>query len=715
MTPPPPLLLGATLLFWGWQAGFPLAGILMALALEGAHLVKARWTFSNDDFSRIWTFCTLLLIAGTLYSFTVNEGPSDFLGLFQNPSFLTQRNAGAAAAKTAAALLRWLPMIFFLFVAAQAYSTREGVPLETISLILRARWKKAARLGQPPPPSRTINVGYPYFGMCLFSASIHSRENTSYFWGVCALLAWVFWSRRSRRFPAPTWALAFGMAGFLAYHGQAGLGELQRYIESLNPPWLSSLWRKGFDPRQTKTMIGEVGRLKNSGRILLRVQAQNGSKAPGLLREASYRIYKPPTQTWYAGEYNKDDFENIQPEEDGSTFVLLKDKTNTAQVNIACYLPGGKGLLAVPPGCARIEKVPPYTILQFNGAGCVQADGPGLLIFDAQYGPGTTIDSPAEAEDITEVPRIEAPVLEQIVTELGLQEQSLDQATRTLERYFQTNFEYSIYQGRTTSSRTNLSPLSYFLLRSRRGHCEYFATATVLLLRQAGFAARYAVGYAVHETSGEGRYVVRERDAHAWCLVWNEKHRIWQDLDTTPGSWVQAEGERASPFQWFSDLRSRIWFEISNFRWGQGRLRQYILWALVPVMAILLYQILSRASRQRHQRKAREGAAAESWPGLDSEVYELERKLAGAGLERHASEPLSEWLRRAGAGSALAGAGDALRQILGLHYRYRFDPKGLLPDERDALRTRVRGCLLRLEAEGGAGGRLFRSSSDDGA
>ncbi|MBT8330725.1 MAG: transglutaminase-like domain-containing protein, partial [Deltaproteobacteria bacterium] len=36
-----------------------------------------------------------------------------------------------------------------------------------------------------------------------------------------------------------------------------------------------------------------------------------------------------------------------------------------------------------------------------------------------------------------------------------------------------------------------------FLTRSRSGHCEYFATATVLLLRQAGIPARYARGYSV--------------------------------------------------------------------------------------------------------------------------------------------------------------------------------------------------------------------------
>src|SRR5438128_5354013 len=147
---PPPFLAGAALLFWGWQTGFLIPGALMAAILEGARLVHARWDLSDDDFSRIWTFCAVLFIGALVYAFTANEGPSDLLGLFQNPNYFRRHNAGTASAKTAAAVIRWLPMIFFLFIAAQTYSSREGVPLETISLILRRRWKKLRQLGQPP-------------------------------------------------------------------------------------------------------------------------------------------------------------------------------------------------------------------------------------------------------------------------------------------------------------------------------------------------------------------------------------------------------------------------------------------------------------------------------------------------------------------------------------------------------------------------------------
>jgi len=136
-------------------------------------------------------------------------------------------------------------------------------------------------------------------------------------------------------------------------------------------------------------------------------------------------------------------------------------------------------------------------------------------------------------------------------------------------------------------------------------------------------SARYAVGYAVHESSGQ-KYVVRQRDAHAWCIVWNQAKGIWEDLDTTPAVWFAEEAKLASSWQFLSDAWSRLRFEFAKLRWGQTNLRQYVLWALVPVLGVLLYQIISRARRKRGGKKK---ASREQiiWPGLDSEFYLLEK------------------------------------------------------------------------------------------
>src|SRR5208282_669258 len=234
----PRFLLAAALLFWGWQTGFLIEGAIMAVVLESSRFIKARWDLSDDDFARIWTFCTLLSLAAFVFAFANNAGPANFGKLFENPNFTAERVAGNTSALTAIALIRWLPMIFFLFIAAQLFSPREGIPLETISLILWRRRKKARKAGRPLPPSRTVNISYPYFVTCLFAASGHAAEDNTFFWGLSALLAWALWSQRSRRFGLIVWVSALGIAILLGYFGQRGIGRLARLAEEYNPQWL---------------------------------------------------------------------------------------------------------------------------------------------------------------------------------------------------------------------------------------------------------------------------------------------------------------------------------------------------------------------------------------------------------------------------------------------------------------------------------------------
>jgi protein-glutamine gamma-glutamyltransferase len=688
---PPPFLLGAGLLFWGWQAGFPLAGAVMAIAIESPRWIHTRWELSDEDFRRIWLFSTLLLLGATVYAFSLNDGPANFRVLFQSPSLRSERTAGTTTARTMALTMRWLPMIFFAFIGAQLFSVREKVPLHAISTLVRRRWKKARRLGQPWPADRTVNISYPYFALCILAAAAHASEDTKFFWGLCVLIAWTLWASRSWRYGLAVWACALGVAVGLGYFGQGSLGRVQRYIETLNPDWLNALSRKGTDPFQSKTALGQIGRIKLSSKIMVRVQPIETNPVPTLLREASYRTYK--AQTWYAGN-SRNDFENVLEETNHGTWILLREKTNTAAVNLACYLPGGKALLPLPVGSGRLEHLFAY-LLSKNSAGAVLAQGPGLVMFDARFGPGQTIDYPPDLKDDLAGNSREADALAKVVAELGLTGQNTRQAMRTLNAFFQSKFTYRMWQDEPLTDSASDTPLSRFLLQTHSGHCEYFATATVLLLRQLGIPARYAVGYAIHEPSGKG-YVVRQRDAHAWCLVWDAESGLWRDFDTTPASWVEAEA-RASPFQSLSDFWSRIRFELAKLRWGQTRLRQYILWGVIPVLGLLFYQIIRRVRGKRGLNPRKSWSDDFSWPGLDSEFYQLERKLIQRGVSREPGEPLSAWLPRAIAEPGLVEIRPSLQQLLLLHYRYRFDPLGLSQSDREALRGEASFCLARLK------------------
>jgi protein-glutamine gamma-glutamyltransferase len=231
---PPPLLLGATLLFWGWQAEFLAVAAVLAVILESAIFLKVRWEFSDEDFRRLWTFCSVLLLAALVFAFTENEGPMAFGDFFNQPSPRTQGAAGMSSARTAAAMFRWLPMILFPFIAAHNFSTREAIPLTAISWILRRRQLKAKQAGRVPPPDRFFHPGFPYFAACVVGASVHPAENARFYWGLGALLAWALWSQRSRRFSLVVWAMTLMIAGLLGYFGQQGMWQVQRQLQNLN-------------------------------------------------------------------------------------------------------------------------------------------------------------------------------------------------------------------------------------------------------------------------------------------------------------------------------------------------------------------------------------------------------------------------------------------------------------------------------------------------
>ena len=685
----PPLLLGSVLVFWGWQTGLLVPGILMGLALESARVVRARWDFSDEDFFRIYNLCLVVLLAAAVYSFTANEGPSELRGFFHNPNFLTQRTAGFATARTAWSVGRWLPMIFFCFALAQSYSAREAVPLPAVSMVLRYRLRMARKLGLPAPASRAVNVSYPFFGLCLFSASMHSADDTTFFWGFCVLVGWALWPHRSPRFAVAWWAVLMGVVMVLSYFGQRGIGQLQGYLGNLNPPWLGAFVRRRFDPTQSQTEIGNLGRIKTSPKIVIRLETANGVP-PRRLREATYRTFKGRT---LSADLNENDFSRVA-ETNETTFPLL-DKPAPDSVRIACYLPGGKALLPLPRGVARLEHLLAYNVWK-SPLGAVLEEGPGLVVFDALYGPGQSVDSPADPEEDCKVPDREKAALDQIVAKLHLKGQSLDQAVRTLTQFFSTQFTYSTWFDQDRSVHRNESPLTRFLLHTRSGHCEYFATAAALLLRDVGIPARYAVGYAVHEGSGTS-FVVRQRDGHAWCMVWDDQSRGWREFDPTPPSWVAIDAQRITLAQRLSDLWARITFEISKFRWGQSHLREYLLLSLIPVLLILGFQILFRRRRRLTRERVQVAGSPTTWPGLDSEFYSLERKLAQLGAGRQRSEPLSQWLQRISDDTTLAEIRAPLRTLLMLHYRYRFDPAGLSAADRVRLRDQSNACLEILD------------------
>jgi transglutaminase-like putative cysteine protease len=100
-----------------------------------------------------------------------------------------------------------------------------------------------------------------------------------------------------------------------------------------------------------------------------------------------------------------------------------------------------------------------------------------------------------------------------------------------LERHLREHYAYSYetivpYQGRT--------PIDWFLFEHRRGHCEFFASAMAVMLREIGIPSRLATGYSLGERNPlTGFHEVRALDGHAWVEAWLPE-RGWVMFEPTP-------------------------------------------------------------------------------------------------------------------------------------------------------------------------------------
>ena len=95
--------------------------------------------------------------------------------------------------------------------------------------------------------------------------------------------------------------------------------------------------------------------------------------------------------------------------------------------------------------------------------------------------------------------------------------------------------------GYTTEGVGHLTdPIANFLFERKEGHCEYFSTAMVLMLRSLGIPSRPVNGFLGSQYNGYGDYyIVKEANAHTWVEVFFPGHG-WLTFDPTPPMGPQA-------------------------------------------------------------------------------------------------------------------------------------------------------------------------------
>ncbi|MEN9864850.1 MAG: hypothetical protein RL748_440, partial [Pseudomonadota bacterium] len=463
------------------------------------------------------------------------------------------------------------------------------------------------------------------------------------------------------------WLLAVALGAGI----NQGLYRLQGLVEQAAMDWMANISEE--DPLRTETSLGHIGQLKLGNGIALRVQTSRPLLEPVLLRTAAYNVYLAPN--WVLS--GKSGFYWMQPSRSGNwkvvagpeqpRFAQPVDSQHNLQMEIDGVASHVNPVLALPPGVLQIEGQQ-FNGLTRNSMGTLQANmGREHFHYRLHYQPALLDQSAPDAQDLA-LPRQEQANLTALAQQLQLPGQPTARAMHQLKRWFASEFRYSTFR---QGNSLGYSAISDFLQRNRQGHCEHFASASVLLLRAAGIPARYAVGYSVQEADRFGTgYVVRQRHAHAWTLVW--LNGMWQDFDTTPAAWGQQEQQQAPWWEAVAD----------GWHWLAYQIRDWEIrpWhAALLLLALGLVWRLRRAAPTAKKSRPRKQATAQAMnpfePSGASPFYQIEQHLAKLGCARNRGEALEHWLRRI-APQLGSAASMALAQIIALHYRCRFGPPG---------------------------------------
>lgn len=650
LSPAPPGLILAGLLVWGWQTQFMLYAIAIGLLLELPLFIKWRIDFSDKDMNQLADLSGVLFFILTVYVF-VNYS---FQGIYK--------------------ILELLPFVLLLLMLVQCYGIQNGIKTSALFISIR-------RLGERAGPDilYTTNIGMPYVFICLISASSGNRYSDQFFITCAAIIGWLLLTQRAKHFSKITWFSTIVFVIFFSYLTQNGLQQIQNNSETFFLKLFEQYGWRSTDPERTSTSIGSLGRLKLSDRIIFRVKADKPSPTPLYFRETSYSTYE------YGSWRNpKVEFDIIGKTPGKNEWRLNKNKLDKETVDVAIYLQDQAAIIPVPD---NINSLAGKDLIQVEtsvfGSTRIEARE-GWINYRLGISDHDFVEATPAPEDL-EIPLNYKTDFEQIAIKLDLYSKSHEEIISTVQQYFKDDFYYSITQNQRY---TKGQYLTRFLFKDKKGHCEYFATATALLLREAGIPARYTIGYSVQEYSNwQGSYLVRARHAHAWLKYYVDG--TWHNMDTTPSVWAPMEAEDSTILEPLMDLLSWLRYKTtsSDIESDTKSNTDWMLWMLIPLGAYLSWRFYSKQRVEQNNDRDTIHSKFNRF-GTDSPLYPFIKQIEQEADSRQSGETLMAWIKRIFPGTKA----ERYYDLITLHNTYRFNPvsdkqeeKKLINDSLDSL------------------------------
>ena len=149
-------------------------------------------------------------------------------------------------------------------------------------------------------------------------------------------------------------------------------------------------------------------------------------------------------------------------------------------------------------------------------------------------------------------------------------------ACKELEKYLRDSGKFAYTLNSTRVDQT-LDPVEDFILNMHEGHCEYFASALVLMLRSQGIPARIVIGYQGGDWNPVGEfYQFQQLHAHSWVEAFLPRRKIrkhvkklsdytyggWLRLDPTTGNFASGAETKRTFFSGIKDIgqyAARVW------------------------------------------------------------------------------------------------------------------------------------------------------------
>ncbi len=529
-----------------------------------------------------------------------------------------------------------------LAFVALALSSGAAVPLATLGLALAASYAVPARFPNEALTKWTLRIvamGVPIFAYWIFavkdeSAFFDVRYVNSFALASAAELMLQFWRREptgGARAPftaflsamvfligcstfedsshylwylAPAYFLFFTLA-LPGFRQRSGTTVALRYAA---PPMLAALLLGSVIHAAFSCYKGDLNMIGSAALPRHLSPSMGMSAQPVLgssftLRDSLTRVLRieNPSADFYLRGMTFDTYSSRSwgPALDGRTFLNLPRQVLPRPSRTARFerLDDTNGLLFLPLHAAAIVPEDSQALewaARTHGPVRTPATDTSALTYDVTEGDGGVLDAPPTADEAARdlvVPSEIDPRVSKIAS--GLAGTTPSAKIDAVEHFLRTNNAYSL-----TVSPGAGEPISNFILQRKAAHCEYFASAAVVLLRMLHVPTRYVSGYYAHESAGKNTLLVRQRDAHAWAESWVPETG-WVTVDATPG------GGRPDALAGLIPWYQRVWEKMQD---TLAALRNWVVsasWAqkgsvfTLLVLGLLVPQVVRWRQRRR--------------------------------------------------------------------------------------------------------------------